>query len=342
VSADSRRVVEEGSPTLSIVMTAYKAEIYIARAIESVLAQTYTDFELIVYVDGSPDSTVKIAEGFAERDERVKVVDNIENVGVCVAANRAAALARGRFIGRLDADDIATPDRFERQMALIQSDPGIVVVGSDALHINGDDEVLGLSIAGPRSIADFYDRRSRGEITMVLDGTSLMRRDIFELVGGYDPDIGIAQEIDLHSRMAAHGIVVAIDEPLLLYRLHSGSSVDASFFEGRTVHRFVEARDRAMLKGDPAPTYQGFVVAERSAPLHIRTITRLSDLGQFHYRRAGVHLSEGRKGAAVLSLARAFVSNPRFVSERAWHRRFSPKARKQIRDAADRREPLDE
>jgi glycosyltransferase involved in cell wall biosynthesis len=314
-------------------MPAYKAESYIERAIESVLAQTYTDFELIVYVDGSPDATTELAEGYVEGDERVRVIDNEENVGLCVALNRAIALSHGDYVGRMDADDISLPERFERQMALIESHPEIVVVGSDAMHIDTHDEVLGLSIAGPRSVADFHDRRARGELTVVLDGTSVMRRDVFDLVGGYDPVMAAAAEVDLHSKMAAHGVVVAIDEPLLLYRLHPGSSVDTRFFEGRGIHRYVEARDRAMLRGETPLSYEEFLAGERSAPLVRRVGIRLSDVSQYHYRAAGVYLSEGRKGRAVFSLGRAFVADPAFVTARAWHRRFSPEARRQLRDA---------
>lgn len=326
------------APTLSIIMPAYHAERYVERAIESVISQTYTNWELIVYVDGSPDGTAAIARDLAKHDERVRVIDNDENAGVCVALNRAITLARGSFIGRLDADDIAVPERFERQMALIESDGEIAVVGSDALHINSEDEVLGLSIAGPRSVEDFRERRARGELTMVLDGTSVMRRDVFELVGGYDPAMTIAQEVDLHSRMAVHGAIVAIDEPLVLYRLHPGSRVATRFFEGRKMHRFVQARDRAVLAGERPPSYESYVIAERSAPLWHRVGIQLSDIGQYRYRMAGVYLSEERRGAAILSLARAFVASPRFVAERAWHRRFSPQARRQMREVSDRRD----
>jgi glycosyltransferase involved in cell wall biosynthesis len=317
-------------PPLSIIMPAYNAGPYIDRAVQSILGQTFTDFELIIYVDESLDDTSAIAHSYALEDDRVCVVDSDERLGLSVALNRAIEGARGEYIGRMDADDIALPQRFEVLMDLIRSNSDLVVVGSGTLHIDGDDNVLGISMAGPTSIAEFRSLRDQGEITIVLDGTAVMSHKIFRLVGGYDPELAAAPEVDLHCRMAAHGVILSVEEPLLLYRLHPSSSVATGFFEGRSVHRFVEAREKAMLRGEVPPTYQSHVESEGSAPTWRRASIRLADLGQFHYRTAGVRLSEGRKGAAVVSIGRAFVANPRFVVERAWQRRFSPAARDQM------------
>ncbi|MGI9611120.1 MAG: glycosyltransferase family 2 protein, partial [Acidimicrobiia bacterium] len=205
------------------------------------------------------------------------------------------------------------------------------VVGSDALHINEEDEILGLTIAGPRSVEDFERMRSRGELTLVLDGTSMMRRETFERVGGYDPEMPIAVEVDLHSRMAEYGAIVAIPEPLLLYRLRPDSRVATRFYEGRGMHRFVEARDRAIRQGNPPLDYSEFLADEASAPWWRRTRIRVADSGRFHYRMVGLHLAADEKGAAAASFGRACVTNPGFVIRRTWQRRLSPTARRTLR-----------
>jgi len=323
------------SPVLSVVMAAYNAEPFIGMAIESVLGQTLTDLELIIIEDGSTDGTWETIQEWASRDDRVRAMRNKSNLGTARSLNRGVDAALADLVGRLDADDIAVPHRFAQQVGVMSEHPDIVVIGSNALHIDGNGDVLGLSIAGPTSAADFQSLRDRGEITMVLDGTSVMRREVFESVGGYDPGLPAAWEVDLHCRMAAYGTVLSIEEPLLLYRLHPDSDVATRFFEGRTVHRFVEAREQAILRGDRPPTYGTHLTDEKSAPLMQRARIHLDDLGQFHYRAAGVHLSEGRKGAAVLSMARAFAVSPRFVTKRAWHRRFSPAARARMVQASE-------
>jgi hypothetical protein len=142
-----------------------------------------------------------------------------------------------------------------------------------------------------------------------------------------------AFEVTLQSRMANHGVIVALDEPLILYRLHTGSDVDTSFFEGRAVHRFVATREQARILNEPQPTFEEFRIHEASAPLWHRARIRLKDLGQFHFRAAGVHVSEGRTVAGVTNLTKAFVVSPRFVVMRVWRRRLSPMARRRMRDA---------
>ena len=326
---------DSGMPRVSIVMPAYEAERYIGRAIDSILAQTFEDFELIVYVDEGSDRTLEVAERCAARDDRVQVYKNDERRGMCVALNQAIAVASGSLIGRMDADDISDLTRFEKLVDVLDTDPEVVVVGSNAVHINSDDEVLGLSMAGPADAAEFRALREQGEITMVLDGTAAFRKDVFDAVGGYDPDMAAAPEVDLHARMAAYGVVVSVQEPLLMYRLHAGSSVATAFFEGRSVHRYVEAREKALLRGgEHVPSLEEFVEQERDASRWQRGRIRREDLGQFHYREAGVLLSEGRRSAAIVSLGRAFVRSPQFVVRRAWQRRYSPEARERLRSAS--------
>jgi glycosyltransferase involved in cell wall biosynthesis len=331
------RKVEADDPAISIVMPAYNAESFICESIESVLDQTLTGFELIIVEDGSSDRTWEIVQKYASEDQRITAMRNDTNMGIARTLNRGISVARAALIGRLDADDIAVPDRFERQLAMMRAHPDIVVVGSNALHINENNQILGLSIAGPTSIEDFHQRRAAGKITMVLDGTSVIRRSIFQLAGRYDPAMDAAPEVDLHSRMAEYGVVVALDEPLVLYRLHTGSNVDATFFAGRLVHRFVATCEQARILNEPRPTFEEFRAQEAAAPVWRRARNHLKDTGQFRYRAAGVRISEGQMLAGMTNLTRAFLVSPRFVATRLWHRRLSPTARRRMRDAELRR-----
>jgi glycosyltransferase involved in cell wall biosynthesis len=314
-------------------MPAYNAEQFLVDAIESALNQTFTDFELFIIDDGSTDRTAEIAQRYAKKDPRVKVYELKENIGLSRATNIGVSHAQADLIGRLDADDVALPYRFERQVAEFDSNPDVVVVGCNALHINEQNEILGLSLAGSNTVEEFHRRRAEAEITMVLDCTSMFRKDVFEDVGGYDPTFEAAQEIDLHSRMANHGVVLAIEEPLLLYRLHSGSVVDTAFFRGREVHRFVRAREQARVDRQSPPIFKTFLDEEASASAWQRLRIHMTDVAHFRYRAAGVSFSEGQRSAAAAHFAQALVANPRFVTTRLWNRRFSPSARRMMQDA---------
>ena len=109
-------------------MPAYNAEKYINEAIDSILAQTFTDFEFIIIDDGSTDSTCAIVESYS--DSRIRFFKNEHNLGVAATLNRGLDLARGEYIARMDADDISLPTRFEKQAAYMDSHPDVVVCGT--------------------------------------------------------------------------------------------------------------------------------------------------------------------------------------------------------------------
>lgn len=116
-------------PSVSVVMPAYNAEKYLREAIDSILAQTYKDFEFIIINDGSTDRTKEIILSYS--DPRIVYLENEENSGICVTLNKGLDAARGRYIARMDSDDIALPDRFAIQVDYMDQHPDIGVCGSD-------------------------------------------------------------------------------------------------------------------------------------------------------------------------------------------------------------------
>jgi glycosyltransferase involved in cell wall biosynthesis len=314
-------------PRVSVIMPAFNSQAFIAESIESVLGQTFTDLELIVVDDGSIDATRDVALGYAERDSRVRVFSVASNLGISHAINVGLKEARADLIGRLDADDISVPTRFERQIEFLDRNPDVVIVGSNAVHISETGKKLGLSVAGPPDKATFERLRREGGITMVLDGTGLMRRSVIDLVGGYDETFASAAEVDLHCRMADYGAVISISEPLTHYRLHTGSNVHTKFRQGRSVHRFVEYRQKELVAGRVPVGYSQFLDAEHGLPFHRRARIWLTDYSRAHYRIAGVHIAYRRWMPALSHMLRSLLTDPVFVIRRVWERRFSPRAR---------------
>ncbi|WP_431210734.1 glycosyltransferase family 2 protein [Puia sp. P3] len=127
------------NPRVTVLMPAFNAGKYIAEAVQSVLDQTYTDFELLVVDDGSSDDTVAVLERFA--DARIRLVRQERN-GISPALNRGLGMALGEFICRFDADDVCFPQRLQLQVAFLDAHPGHLVVGSDAEYISEDGEHL--------------------------------------------------------------------------------------------------------------------------------------------------------------------------------------------------------
>jgi len=128
-------------PEISIVMSVYNDEKYVTRSVQSLLAQSFSKFELIVINDGSTDRTQEILEKFAANDLRVRVI-NQENTGLTRALIRGCNEAVGQFIARQDADDWSMPERFQKQLELIQSDPEIGFVSCATQYVGPEDEPL--------------------------------------------------------------------------------------------------------------------------------------------------------------------------------------------------------
>jgi glycosyltransferase involved in cell wall biosynthesis len=330
---DSPKPSEIGPvPALSIVMPAYNAARFIERAIDSILAQTFADFELVIIDDASTDNTWQLINKHAATDPRVRPFRNERNLGAPSTINRGVKLARAALIGRMDADDVSLATRFQKQIDFLQTNPHFAVVGTYAAHTNEEDQVLSLSPTGPASEAEFQRLRTRGEATMVFGGTALFRKELFERVGGFDPAFTVAEDLELFDRMADHGPVVAIPEALLLYRLHHGSNVRLTFQEGRLIHRFTKARRQATRQQLEPMSLEQYRAWERQRPWWQRVVTWLQDRGQFHYREAGMAYGQGRKWRFATNLAIATFANPVFVARRLWTQRLAPSARSSADD----------
>lgn len=209
-------------PLVSVLMPVHNAERYLAAAIGSILSQTFRDFELLVLDDRSTDRSLEIAKGFAEHDQRVQVIARPKQ-GYVAALIHGASLSASKFLGRMDADDIAQPARFEHQIRFLEENPECVVVGCRAVAIDEDGAEL-----GPipfhlehRDIDDALLGRQRGPYRMkMLHPGIMMRRAAFEEVGGYRLEYEPAEDRDLFLRLAEIGRLANLDEALMHYRLH--------------------------------------------------------------------------------------------------------------------------
>ena len=117
-------------PRVSVLMPAYNSEKYLGEAIDSILNQTFTDFEFIIINDGSKDNTAKIVEEYAKKDKRIRFIDNKKNQGIVGVLNEGIDLCRGKYIARMDSDDISLPTRFEKEIEYMEEHPECGVLGT--------------------------------------------------------------------------------------------------------------------------------------------------------------------------------------------------------------------
>ena len=209
------------SPLVSVVMPVYNAQRYLAAAVDSVLAQTYRDFELIAVDDGSPDQSLAMLRDYASRDNRIRVISRA-NTGIVGALNDGLAAATGELVARMDADDIAMPQRFERQVQFLAAHPDHVLVGSQVLLIDPEGEPL----CTKRDTEYTHERIDAAHLSHrwpLVHPTVMMRRAAVNAVGRYRTKYQWLEDLDLFLRMAEIGKLASLEEPLLEYRLHAQS-----------------------------------------------------------------------------------------------------------------------
>jgi glycosyltransferase involved in cell wall biosynthesis len=316
---------------VSVVMPAYNAARFIDPAIESIRAQTLRDFELIVVDDRSTDDTAERVERHARADPRVRVV-RAEKGGISRSINRGIAESRYPWVAIMHADDVAMPERLAKQSAAARANPGVVAWGCYAQHIGATGRVLSLSQTGPTTVEEFRRLRAAGEDVHMLHPTAFLRRDVVDRVGGYDPDFDGAEDFELFDRMAEVGPIVVLAEPLLLYRVHASSVSMQQHFKIQKYAQFVQARQRARLKGRQL-SYKDFTEAYDHQSLLRRFDRGVDQLSRLYYRTAGMAFGNGSYARAVRYLLASGLLRPQYCLPRVWAQFLSPAARNATRRA---------
>jgi glycosyltransferase involved in cell wall biosynthesis len=209
------------SPKISIVTISYNRAGFLPEALESAIAQTFTDWELLIVDDGSTDNTREVAEGFIAKDERIRYYKNETNLKISRSRNRGLELARGKYVAMLDSDDIwCDPDKLSKQYEFLESHPDHALVGGGVIAIDADGKELKRYI----DPSDDEDLRKLILIRNPFAQSSVMfpRQAIMDL-GAYDVDLSGIEDYDLWMRIGIKWKFAILNEYLLKYRVHSGN-----------------------------------------------------------------------------------------------------------------------
>lgn len=214
------------APKVTVLLPVHNGERFIEAAVGSVLTQTFADFELLVIDDGSTDRTPELLRSFT--DPRLRIEKNPENLRLIRSLNRGLELARGEYIARMDADDICFPERLEKQVAFLDANREIGVVGSEIV-IFENDHTQGYRHA-PIPLTTEQIRWELLRISCLYHPTVMIRHSVFETVAPYNPEYAHCEDYELWLRVSrAHGLA-NLPFPLLYYRRHA-SSISSKHFE---------------------------------------------------------------------------------------------------------------
>lgn len=241
-------------PKVSVCIPVYNGAAYIAEAIESVLAQSYEDFHLIVCDNCSTDNTEEIVRSY--KDSRLTYVRNAENLGLVGNANRCLELSDGEYVCIFHHDDVMLPDNLERKVHLLDEHPEVGIVHSNLILIDPEGGIIAQNIWNEDSRRDYIEKGitvfqrylsylSQGRGAIIFIGSVLARRSCYEHLGGFSPELPHCNDSEMWMRMLLFYNAACIGTPLVKYRVHLEST--SSNWDRKSIHYLKEHYLAAMM-----------------------------------------------------------------------------------------------
>jgi glycosyltransferase involved in cell wall biosynthesis len=209
-------------PLISVVMPVHNSRSFLPEAIESILDQTFSNFEFIIFDDASDDGSWNIIKSYAKKDNRIKAFRNNSNVGVSHTMKNAVAKVRGRYVARMDADDVALPSRLQKQFDYLNDHPATLAVGGQCFVINGNGEIIGekkFPLECQEVKSYIFKFSPIQQPTFMIAHYKLPQN--FEY---YQDGLDTAEEIGLIFKLFQYGKVENLQDYLLLYRIHTSNT----------------------------------------------------------------------------------------------------------------------
>jgi glycosyltransferase involved in cell wall biosynthesis len=237
------------SPTVSIVMPVYNTAGYLPETLDSLLAQTFTDFELLILDDGSTDETPAVLKRYAERDARIRVISR-PNKGIIASRNELLAECRGKYMAANDADDLSVPTRLEKQVAFMEKHPECVLLGSRVVEM--DPYGSPVFVTQQPLEHDAIEKQLLSNLGgwAIVQSSMICRTEAARQVGGYDMSLGhpcFSEDHDFFVRLAEVGKVANLPEPLVWYRRHYSSTTRTYYLKKLAQH--AEGKERVLRGG---------------------------------------------------------------------------------------------
>ncbi len=267
--------MNKADPLVTVLLPAYNAEDYINDSVDSVLQQTFTDFELLVINDGSTDRTGELLEAY--NDERMTVVHQ-ENMGLVKTLNKGIGLAKGKYIARFDADDICYPDRFKKQIDFLTQNPEYIIVGGDADYTDEHNNFIFRFYIG-----QYEDEEIRAtgfkHCSFVHSSVMVLKQALID-AGGYNERAITFEDHLLWRKISEFGKLKNIKEPLIRVRFNPASVTIDEKWRGKD---FAAMKRRSITNGD---------VTDEDYKFLVRT---LKEQDFTEYKKASYHSMLGKK-----------------------------------------------
>lgn len=298
--------------SLSVLMSAYNSAEYVGRTIDSVLNQTYKDFEFIIIENGSTDTTRDVIRQYD--DSRIKVIELNENIGLSGALNLGLKQTQSRWIARIDSDDLWTVDKLEKQIRFLTQHQDYCLVASWVDYIDANDNKIGESREPLTSWKPVKIKYDANKAVVFCHSSVIFDRADVVSVGGYHGQFWPTEDADLWNRLLETGKKMQIlPLPLTLYRIYDGGNSITKLRQMNLMFRYTKYCMRERRAGRPEPTLAQYKSINKGFWKNVNEARK--DYAIYHYKKAVASYSGGRYVPfAYHMLISAFINPSRMLS----------------------------
>lgn len=305
---------------VSVIMPVYNGGLFLDEAIQSVLAQTHSEFELIILDDGSTDGSLTILRRFEAGDPRIKVVAR-ENKGLCYTLNELIDRANCDLVFMMHADDVMFPNRLCRQIEFLAANPDVDICSSFVKYINEFGDIIGSFSSDMTSCQDAKNLAEKNKLIGFNHPSTAFRRSVVMSIGGYRQPFWPCEDMDLWNRAVEIGAgICVIPEYLLKYRIHGRSASIARSTFLRLKHHYVKECMARRRRGRDEISWDEFISFWRERPPILKANTWRKDVAKAFYKKAVLAYAQGKYRSFIGWLGCAFTLQPIYVSKQAVRR----------------------
>lgn len=293
----------QAQPRVTVIMATYNAMPYLESAVQSILDQTYADFRMLIVDDGSTDESKSYLDSIT--DPRVEVLTQA-NQGQQAASNAALARCQSEFIARMDADDVAAPNRLEKQIEFLDSNPDVGVLGSQFRYLGSLKS--GVSSELPCEHEQIFDDLINNRHS-VCNTTTMVRAELFSTVGQFW-EHNISEDWDWFLRAGEKTKLANLPDALLDVRIHSGSINARRMVESQLYNEYAAELCRLRQSGQDKISFEEFTANHRTSGWPNSMLFRLDCYAIGQYRSAVANILSGQKTLGFARLAWSMACSP--------------------------------
>ena len=302
------------SCSVSVILPVYNQEKYIAEAIDSVLSQTYTDFEFLILDDGSTDNSAVIIREYAEKDSRIQAFYEA-NAGKSAATNNLVSKAAGTWCAFMDADDVMLPDRLARQMAFHHDNPEIDASSSHCHYINQQGNMFGIQRhAHLKDVAACKRVLIDNEIIMCAFTALMTSKKAYVESGGLRPELVVCEDFEFFNRLIEKGfILVIMQEVLMKYRIHPSAVTVKKPMLIFDMITYVETCIKLRRSSRPEISFKEFMGTRENESWLSRLNRKRTNYSRIFFRNAGFTMMSKQYFSSLWQLSTALILSPEYV-----------------------------